>query len=213
MYVKDPSKGIGTVRDARGMFISRDARAITDAFDRLAQQAQANVVSNIESSITRRSVSTGRLVKVTASPRNRFADQFGFGVGVIDYLDKSETKYWRSFEEGSAKAWADTPGGRSSMVGLQLRGQFGGSIVGWKATRTPGPQPQPLAGGPWNAQGGKLRWYWKMPLNKKFKVRYDYRGRLAYATAYESGGIFTAQPQRLIGEYLQRAASRAILGR
>lgn len=213
IWLKDPTKGVGTVRGAGGRFIPRDTGAIVKAMDQLAQEAQANVVANIESSITRRSVSTGRLAKVTARQENRYADQFGFGVGVISFLDKSEAKYWRSFEEGSAKAWSETPGGRSSMVGLQLRGRFGGSIMGWKATRTPGPQPQPLAGPQWGAMGGKLRWYWSMPLNPNFKVKHDYAGRLAYARAYRQGGIFTSRPQEEIAKYLQQQVRRAILGR
>lgn len=210
LWVKDPTKGIGTVRNALGQFQSRDARAITEKFERLAEEAQANVVAHIEESITRRSVSTGRLAKVTAAPENRYADQFGFGVGVVKYLDNSIAKYWRSFEEGSAKAWSDTPGGRSSMVGMQLRGKFGGSITGWKDTRTPGPQPQPLAGKPWGAQGGKLRWYWNMPENPNFTVKHDYPGRHAYLRTYQEGGIFTDKPQRIIADFLRQQAARAL---
>ena len=210
IWVKDPTKGIGTVRDARGMFTERDAHSIIAMFDRLAQEAQANVVSNIESSVTRRKVSTGRLARVTADPKNRYADQFGFGVGVVDFLDKSMAKYWRSFEEGPAKAWADTPGGRGSMVGMQLRGRFGGTISGWSETRTPGPQPQPLADKPWGAAGGKLRWMWSIPENPNFVVRYDYPGRGAYRRAYAEGGVFTSRPAKGIGKYLQNVVGRAL---
>lgn len=217
MWVKDPTGGAGTIRAPAGspggiggQFIERDAQAIIRMFDNLAQEAQANVVSNIESSIKRRSVSTGRLARVTADPKNRYADQFGFGVGVIDFLDKSMAKYWRSFEEGPAKAWADTPGGASTMVGMQLRGRFGGTIIGWRATATPGPQPQPLAGAPWGAAGGKLRWMWSMPLNENFKVRYDYPGRLAYHRAYTEGGVFTSRPQKGIARYLQNMVNRML---
>lgn len=168
------------VRDAKGRFTGATS-AMRQRNAEFATGLQARVVRNIEARITRRGVSTGRLLKVTADPRNAEYDTWRAGVGVVRFLDGSVAKYWRTFEEGSAATWS-----RGSMVGLQLRGQFGSSIVGFKATRTPGPQPQPLAGGPWGGGGGKLRWYWSMPLNPNFTVKHDIAPRNAYRDAVQA---------------------------
>jgi len=57
----------------------------------------------------RPSVSTGRLLKVTADPRNYIFDQtnqtFGFSFGIPRYLNASIAKYWRTIEEGSGRVW------------------------------------------------------------------------------------------------------------
>ena len=208
VWVKDPTGGKGTVRSAEtGRFIPRDARGIIDNFDRLARVAQANVVENMSESFLRPRASTGRLLRVTASPRNRIADQFGFGVGVTDYLDRSEAKYWRTIEEGSAVAWADSPGGRSSMIGMTMRGKFGGSIVGWRESSW---GPRPVAGPKWNAMGGTFNAMRKLP---EVTITQEIRPMHAYAEAYREDGVFSTRATRVVNQYLQEVLERAIRGR
>lgn len=126
----DTSGGRGGVRDARGRFIQmNDARLEFRAFNqRMARTVQSYVVENMASSIQRRNVSSGRLLAVTASPKNIEVDDFHFGVGVENYLNNSMAKYWRTIEEGSLQAWGDTPGGRASFVGMELTGLWGANI-------------------------------------------------------------------------------------
>ena len=139
----DTSGGRGGVRDAAGRFITmNDVRQqFRDANRQMARSVQSYVVENVASSIQRRNVSTGRLVAVTASPDNIEVDDFHFGVGVEDFLNRSMAKYWRTIEEGSAEVWADVPGGRPSFVGMELRGIWGGSVTRVTADRAWGGRP------------------------------------------------------------------------
>lgn len=84
-----------------------------------ADVIQAAVVERMQRRISggkRASASTGRLVNVTASSRNRRVERFYVGVGLPDYLDKSEAKYWRTFEEGSKGLW------KRPFIGTKLFG-------------------------------------------------------------------------------------------
>jgi hypothetical protein len=101
------------VRDVRGRFLSAQT-GMRERNARFAQGLQAQVVSNIESRITRPSASSGRLSAVTANPRNAQYDTFSIAVGVRSYLDRSTAKYWRTIEEGSAAVW------RHPFIGTQL---------------------------------------------------------------------------------------------
>jgi len=101
------------VRDARGRFTSAQS-SMRDRNARYALGLQADVVRLIEARITRGSASSGRLLNVTASPRNVQYDTWSIGVGVQPFLDSSIAKYWRTFEEGSAAVW------RHPFVGTQL---------------------------------------------------------------------------------------------
>lgn len=194
---------IKALRNA-GHFTSASVTAQRQRNIRLAEALRGQVVRRMENHINfgkRAGVSTHRLVRVTADARNSYADQWNVGVGRPDYLNRSIAKYWRTFEEGSAAVWSHP------FAGTQLRGMFGGSIIGYAHTRTPGPQPQPLAGGPWNAPGGKLRWYWSMPLNDNFRVRHEIQGAHIYKQVGEEAhldeyGVQIAQ--RLIGSIFSR---------
>lgn len=113
----------GRFRGAKGRFISPEQsyRLLAEHNRDSAIRLQADVVDNIEGAIVRRRVSTGRLLKVTADPRNRFVNgRFGFGVGDVDYLDGSMAKYWRQIEEGT-----------DVHVGREIRGFWGGTISGF----------------------------------------------------------------------------------
>lgn len=75
----------------------------------LADDVQAQVVANIRATIAARgraAASTNRLVKVTASPQNQKATIGRVQVGIPSFLERSEAKYWRTIEEGSAETWA-----------------------------------------------------------------------------------------------------------
>lgn len=75
----------------------------------MADDVQAQVVANIRSTIAARGrapASTGRLVNVTASPRNQKVTIGRVQVGIPSFLESSQAKYWRTVEEGSAETWA-----------------------------------------------------------------------------------------------------------
>lgn len=199
-------KGIGRARDVRGRFIARDVTALRSEMTMLAERAQANVVANIASRLVRPNASTGRLEKVTASSRNRVVqrDGLGFGVGVIDYLDKSEAKYWRTIEEGSKKVWGERG---KSMVGMEIHGKFGAEIVGWRDSSW---GPRPKAGPPWNVQGGVFQAIRKLPA---VTIQNDIHPMHAYQDVYEGSGIFDREGPEVVRDFLRRSARRAIEGR
>lgn len=198
IFIKDPTGGKGTVRSAEtGQFIRRDVEVITRSFMVLAEQAQANVVSNIQGGIRRRSASTGRLLRVTAAAENRYADQFGFGVGVLRYLDKSEAKYWRTIEEGSARVWS------RPFIGTQLY------------PKGPGKPPFPVAHGAspglrtYNLDGEGVKWM----DGSRFVVKREIRPMHAYQRAADQGGIFTGKAASVVAKYLQSIVRQGIAGR
>lgn len=101
------------LRGARGRFTS----ALAEQRRRNGVEAEllkAQVVSLTASSIERQAASTGRLLKVTADPRNAQYDNWSMGVGIPSFLDRSIAKYWRTFEEGSLGLW------KHPFVGTQL---------------------------------------------------------------------------------------------
>lgn len=144
----------GRQRDRRGRYTSTPYAELVRANQRMAERVQGFAVQNLVQNPWRRpNVTTGRLIRVTADPRNRFvaADGTGWAVGVRSYLDNSVAKYWRTIEEGSAATW---PGG---MRGLRIYGRWGGNVSGWYTNRW---GPQPKATGPWSPRDGgrgKLR--------------------------------------------------------
>jgi hypothetical protein len=89
----------------------------------LAIRMKEKVATVINGSIVRQHVKSGRLVKATLGAEN---STFGFdhvGVGNPEYLDRSIAKYWRTIEEGSAKAWT-----KRSFLSLELQGIWGLNI-------------------------------------------------------------------------------------
>lgn len=118
-----------TGRKTGGQFTNAQSE-FRDRNRQLAQQIQGRVVQNIQARVIRRAVSTGRLLKATADTRNINYDAFGLHVGIESHLNRSTAKYWRTIEEGSAVVWPDVGGGRPSMIGLELKGFFGSTIIG-----------------------------------------------------------------------------------
>jgi hypothetical protein len=138
-----------------GQFTSDDRThaQIRDLNANVAKAFQAHVIETYQAMpLKRPGVSSGRLEKALANPENRTYSTFGWGVGNIDYLDRSEAKYWRMIEEGSAGIY----GGGRGMIGQKIYGVWGGSIQGYYENRW---GLQPRAGGPWRtaAENGKLR--------------------------------------------------------
>jgi hypothetical protein len=109
-----------------------------------AKRMQDLVVANIEAKIAaggRGNVSTGRLVKVTGDPQNIDSTTDFFGVGNPEYLDRSQAKYWRTQEEGTARVW------KRSFIGDPLIGFWAGSLTGeWRGDRPVGGRPFTRAG-------------------------------------------------------------------
>jgi hypothetical protein len=124
---------------------------------RRSEETQNLVAGMIEQRIKRKPTSSGRLVKVTRDSRNiEFRgtsstgklpppNPFGWGVGKITFLDRSEAKYWRFIEEGSERTWVKRP-----FIGLPVLGAWG---VGERG-KVP-PQSPPGAG-----KGERLSPYW-----------------------------------------------------
>lgn len=112
-------------------------RALRDINRRRAKELQADVVDNVRRGIQRRTVSSGRLAAVTGDPRNATWDDFGYGVGDIDFLDRSIAKYWRQIEQGY-----------EGHVGRTIHGFWGGSITRISGDRV-------YAGAPWYRHGSR----------------------------------------------------------
>lgn len=105
----------------------------------LAREMQSYAVEEVEKLVDRsprKQVSTGRLRAVTGDSRNATWGDSHYGVGVVDFLDKSIARYWRQIEEGF-----------EGHVGRELYGFWGGSITrvvnGPDGSRT-------YAGKPWH---------------------------------------------------------------
>lgn len=127
-----------------GKFTSAGQKELAAENRRIATVTQAYVVRYMTQNYRRPGVATGRLARVTAMPENVYATAFVIGVGNPSHLDKSEAKYWRTIEEGSAATWK-----KRSFLSLDLLGVFGATING----RHAGPR-YTLPG---QATGGKFR--------------------------------------------------------
>ena len=140
-------------RNAKGQFTS--FQGYQKRVNReLADQLQEIVADNIRSRYKRPGVATGRLVTATEDARNRIADLDGFYVGIEDWMAKSQAKYWRTIEFGSAEVW------KRPFVGTKLIGWFGTSIQGfyenaWGTVPMAGPEYSR----PGQGSGGKFRPY------------------------------------------------------
>lgn len=157
--------GVGAYRNALGQFMrGGNYSGLEQLNQQLAMKVQQQAVRNI--SIKRPSVSTGRLRKAIADPRNIKSTRYGFEVGVWSFLNASNAKYWRTIEEGSVEAWSTAPSeeqisGRGGMVGMILKGVWGESIEDFRQTRW---GQVAVAGEPFTfhgeSRGGKLRPGW-----------------------------------------------------
>lgn len=153
-----------------GQFVSATElrKELADRNRQRALELQAEVVENIPASIIRRNVSSRRLEHVTADPQNRRSTAFSYGVGVEDFLNHSFAKYWRTIEEGSEKVWADTPSGRASIIGMELKGIWGGSIGRITSSRVYGARP-------WSRHSSR-RGDMFVPTSRTFNLRGRYEG-------------------------------------
>lgn len=204
LHVRTDRAG-GAGRDERGQF--RNQSQVREINRQLALGAQADVVNFIEERIKRKGVSTGRLASVTADPRNIYSDNIGFGVGIEDFLDKSEAKYWRQIEQGT-----------DVHVGQEIKGVWGESRAGfyenrWGAALRGGPQY--TAHGEDNGgkfvplRRGRVFSNGLMISGKATTIKNPIEAMYAYADTFEEGGWFSTKPVEAALEYLAEVARRA----
>lgn len=91
-------------RDSGGRFVSFQ-RIIARLNAILAEELAKAVVDAVDRYrlASRREATTGVLEKALTNPQARFSDAFGFGVGVIAWLNASDAPYWRLQNDGTAK--------------------------------------------------------------------------------------------------------------
>lgn len=118
-FSMDTEAFVGAIRDKMGRFTKAQSQ-MAEVNRRLALELAEAVVEQLETSYERPGASTGRLAQAMMDSRNRRADQFGFGVGVISFLDESQAKYWRAIEQGT-----------THFLGKQLTGYWldGGEVA------------------------------------------------------------------------------------
>jgi len=192
---------VPNLRDAKGLFRAGVQNGIQSWSRQAAKEMQLGVVENVQGSIIRRGVSTGRLLKVTADPKNIRSGPSGFNVGVPSFLDQSQAKYWRTLEEGSAEVWPRY--GKRPMIGRELKGLWGGTIIGMRGDRA-------LAGAPITRFGvdraGKL-----IPSNKPGRgrsgiIKKEITPQHAYLMAYrdqDPGRRGQVEVNRLLRQFLR----------
>jgi hypothetical protein len=100
----------------RGHYFDPDAvRAqglVTDEIQKVLKAANLDLAGELRAAVlqalddgrlpNRRLVSTGRLDWALAHERNMIIRPWGFGVGVRNWLDRSQAKYWRQIDEGTS---------------------------------------------------------------------------------------------------------------
>lgn len=106
-------------RGFNGRFLPDMQRYVSAANKRLAAELQQAMADQLEETRVRSEITTGRLKRALLDPRNARADQHGFAVGDVDYLDNSEAKYWRAIEQGT-----------THFVGKELKGVWGPTADG-----------------------------------------------------------------------------------
>ena len=118
-------------------------------------QATANAS---RSRLKRPGVSTGRLYAALLAEGNRHSDQFGFGVGNPQFLDRSAAKYWRQIDQGF-----------TGHLGRIITGVWGATLTGEYGGRSRY-GPYPLAGPSFSGFGAgnqdRLR-----PMGRKYAYR------------------------------------------
>lgn len=198
------------VRTDGGRFVAggfqTEARA---ANKNLAYGALGYVARTIESNVKRPTVSSGRLISVTLDRQNAFASPFNAGVGNIDFLNRSNAKYWRFIEEGSAAAW-----GAGRFTSLQLVGFFGATLQG---SGRAGPayslpnntSPRGVFHPVTRRKNGIAYFRTKGDQPdirlRPFSPRHEVQGMHAYRAVYESGGMaqtWVAEYRRLVVRYM-----------
>ena len=95
-------------RNEAGQFTSTGNSAQYAANRRLAEVLRADLGEEIEAHVAAgryAGYSSGRLAKASAAPENATVELFRVGIGNPRWLDRSQAKYWRTFESGSAAVW------------------------------------------------------------------------------------------------------------
>lgn len=126
----------------------------------MAAAIQRRAADLVEQRITWRFESTGELARNTLAPDNAQVDTWFLGVGNPRFLDRSSSKYWRTFEEGSLAVWSHP------FVGTHLSPRRGGGGAG-KGVIT----------GFWTKETGR------------FVVRHEIQGRHVYADAASESSL------------------------
>lgn len=95
-------------RNERGQYTSAQSAQIqrNRLFSEFLREQVGRRMKNHISFGGRASASTGRLLRATLDDKNVVVTKEFVGVGVPDWLDRSQAKYWRTFEEGSAAVWS-----------------------------------------------------------------------------------------------------------
>lgn len=137
----------GTPGGKGGQFIGAETAELYDFNYRLAVRLQREVAAALERNRvgSRRDVSSGRLAEAILDKNNRVVRNSGFGVGVPEFLDHSQAKYWRQIETGTSihvgqripiGVWGQslTGGYRNAPSGAYPIA--GGSITGYGANRS-----------------------------------------------------------------------------
>lgn len=109
---------VGVLRNPDGTFTSMQGR-VGAAHARLAEELAQHVAAAQQASMLRPGVTSGRLQKALLHPKNRYADQVGYGVGRPEFLDQSQAKYWRQIDQGY-----------KGHLGRQIRGVWGATLTG-----------------------------------------------------------------------------------
>lgn len=92
-------------RNEKGRFTSAQS-AQRERNRQMAHAIQERAADLIEARIIWRAESTGELARNTLAPENAQIDTWSLGVGNPGFLDRSSSKYWRTFEQGSLATWS-----------------------------------------------------------------------------------------------------------
>ncbi len=91
-----------TTKTGRRSFRGFDPRFIEALMEDEARRYQNEVAQYMGSNFRRPGESSGRLQRVTRDSGNRIVTPRTWRVGIPGYLNRSEAKYWRLIEQGSA---------------------------------------------------------------------------------------------------------------
>lgn len=105
----------------------RTSETVAEQHEELARKVQIEVVKTLKAGYLRKRTSSGRLERVTASPDNLVANALQWGVGREKFLKKSDARYWRTIDEGSAHVWKKPFKGRFFYVSRNQA--WGGEIL------------------------------------------------------------------------------------
>lgn len=150
----------GLLFDERNKFIGNGLQTdLATANRRLADELAVLTADTMQENLRRPGVSSKRLYAALIDPKNRYSDQFGFGVGNPEWLDRSQAKYWRQIDQGFR-----------GHLGREITGVWGSTLTGAYRTPLSGGTPYPVAGpgfsGFGQGSGGRL-----LPMGRKYALR------------------------------------------